>query len=200
MILSDVDIKQAIKQGRIKITPAPDLKIQLGPCDLDLHLGALFQVFDHSKYPYIDVKKNVEGTMREIKVKEGEVFIMQPKEFALAITLESLELANDLMARMEGRSSLGRIGIIVHGTAGTIHPGWKGKITLELGNFGTMPVALYPGMRICKFVFEELKSTTSQPYWKSKRAKYSSQKSPHPSRLINDINVRSKPNKRGHSI
>ena len=160
MILSDRDIKKALKSGRIKIKPAPDLKVQLGSCSLDLHLGNNFRVFKQSSHPFIDLKGPVDTDkiMQEVIVSDDEPFIMQPGDFALATTEENLELADDLLGRIEGRSSLGRLGIIVHGTASIFDPGWNGKPTMELGNLGVMPVALYPGMRICAFTFEEVSS------------------------------------------
>ena len=170
MILSDRDIKTALKQGRIKIAPNPDLKEQLGSCSIDLHLGNHFRVFKHSAYPFIDLKGPIDSDklMKEIVVPKGESFIMQPGDFALATTIENLELADDLLGRIEGRSSLGRLGIIVHGTASVFDPGWIGKPTMELGNLGMMPVALYPGMRICAFTFEEVSSPVQVPYSKKK--------------------------------
>src|SRR5258708_16206468 len=136
MILSDRDIKKALSSGRIKITPKPDLKTQLGSCSLDLHLGHKFRVFKHSSYPYIDlnVPVDTDKLMKEITVPDGEPFIMQPGDFALATTEENLELEDDLLGRIEGRSSLGRLGIIVHGTASIFDPGWTGTPTMELGN------------------------------------------------------------------
>ncbi len=166
MILSDRDIKKAIKKGRIKITPKPDYKVQLGPCSIDLHLGDRFCVFKHSSFPFIDLKNPVQTgkIMTEIVIPKGEAFVMQPGDFALATTLENLQLADDILGRIEGRSSLGRLGIIVHGTASVFDPGWNGKPTMELGNLGVMPVALYSGMRICAFTFEELSSPSERPY------------------------------------
>jgi len=168
MILSDKDIKKAIKQGRVKITPKPDYKTQLGPCSIDLHLGNKFSVFKHSNYPFVDLKNPVETEkiMKEIVILKGEPFIMQPGDFALATTVENLCLADDIVGKIEGRSSLGRLGIIVHGTASIFDPGWDGRPTMELGNLGVMPVALYPGMRICAFTFEELSSASEKPYHK----------------------------------
>jgi dCTP deaminase len=110
--------------------------------------------------------------MREITVESDEPFIMQPGELVLAKTYESLEVADDLLARLEGRSSLARLGIIVHGTAGVFEPGWKGTPTLELGNLGPMPVALHSMMRVCSFTFEELSSAAEVPYWKRASSKY----------------------------
>jgi len=189
MILSDRDIKKSLTSGRIKITPSPDLKIQLGPCAIDFHLDKTFKIFNHSKYPYIDPRNPEISTelMKEIKVKENEAFIMRPGEFCLATTVENLEISDDLLGRLEGRSSLGRIGIIVHSTAARFDPGWTGKPVMELGNIGVMPVALYPGMRICSFTFEELSSPVDVNYKARKSSKYVGQKVPITSRLSQEF-------------
>ena len=144
MILSDRDIKKAIKTGRISIKPAPDFTTQLGSCSIDLRLGNTFRVFEHSKHGYIDPsKKDYSNEITsEIKVKSGEQFVMQPGDFVLAVALENVKIAPDLMGRLEGRSSLGRLGIVVHSTASIFDPGWDGKPVLELGNLGRMAVAL----------------------------------------------------------
>ncbi len=189
MILSDTDIRKALNDGRIKITPKPDLKIQLGPCAVDFHLDKYFKIFNHSKYPYIDPRNPEVSTelMKEIVVKDKEAFIMRPGEFCLATTVESLELSDDLLGRLEGRSSLGRIGIIVHSTAARFDPGWVGKPVMELGNIGVMPVALYPDMRICSFTFEELSSPVAVNYKMRKSSKYVGQKAPIASRLSQEF-------------
>lgn len=189
MILSDRDIKKALKSGRIKVTPKPDLKVQLGSCSLDLHLGNKFRVFKNSSYPYIDLKGplDTDKIMEEIIVKGDRPFIMQPGDFALVTTVEDLQLADDLLGRIEGRSSLGRLGIIVHGTASIFDPGWRGKPTMELGNLGVMPIALYPGMRICAFTFEEVSSPVDVPYYKKKNNKYAGQQSPLASKLTQEV-------------
>lgn len=186
MILSDKDIKKALESGRIKIKPSPDLKKQLGSCSLDLRLGDTFRLFDHSKIPFLDPRKrrNALNITKEVKVKKNEAFIIQPGDLVLAATIEYLELADDILGRLEGRSSLGRVGIIVHSTAAIFDPGWRGKIAMELGNLGRIPVALYPGMRICAMTFEEVSSKVEIPYWKKKGAKYLNQKGPEPSRLF----------------
>src|SRR3990167_3742792 len=185
MILSDKDIKKALKSGRVKIIPAPDLNVQLGSCSIDFHLGSKFRVFKHSSYPYIDLKSKIEGDelMKEIIIPKGGSFIMQPGDFALATTVEHLELADDLLGRIEGRSSLGRLGIIVHGTASIFDPGWIGRPAMELGNLGVMPVALYPGMRICAFTFEEVSSPVEVPYHAKPGNKYSGITKPVASKL-----------------
>ena len=120
-------------------------------------------------------------------MEPGEPFILQPREFVLAITEETLELDDDVLGRLEGRSSLGRIGIIVHGTAGLFDPGWSGKATLELSNLGRMPVALYPGMRICSFTFEQLSTRVEVPYGKKRSNKYAGQTGPLASRLDREV-------------
>jgi len=185
MVLSDRDIKKALQTGQIRITPSPNLSIQLGSCSIDLRLGNAFRVFEHSKQAFIDpFAKNVSDQVtREIVVKNGEQFVMQPGDFVLAVTKEHVTIANDLMGRLEGRSSLGRIGIVVHSTASVFDPGWDGKPVLELGNLGRMAVALVPGMRICSFTFETLSSPSENPYNKKKHAKYKGQKGPEGSKI-----------------
>lgn len=191
-MLSDRDIRRYIAEGRLRLDPPVDLDRQLGPCSVDLRLGSTFRVFEHSRYPFIDVRGPIptDEIMREVQVPEGEAFVMQPGEFALATTIESLWLADDIAARLEGRSSLARLGIIVHGTSSVFDPGWRGVATLELGNLGRMPVALYPGMRICSFTFEVLSSPADMPYWKRAGSKYVGQSGPAPSRLGQDIDLR----------
>lgn len=188
MVLSDVDIKRYIAQGKIRITPELPPE-QFGSCSVDFRLGSEFNVFEHSRNAYIDLRdgKGIEGLMRSVTVPASEPFILQPREFVLAITEETLELDDDVLGRLEGRSSLGRIGIIVHGTAGLFDPGWAGKATLELSNLGRMPVALYPGMRICSFTFEQLTGASSMPYRKKAGSKYAGQTRPLASRLAGEF-------------
>ncbi len=185
MILSDKDIKKYIREGKIKIKPKPNLKEQLGPCSLDLHLGNIFKTFKPSQYPYLDLKRkvNFEKFMEQVKIQDDAPFILQPKEFVLAITKEEITLSNDLMARLDGRSSIGRLGVIVHSTAARFDPGWQGKAVMELSNLGIMPVVLYSGMRICALTFETLSSPCETPYSKKKTQKYAKQKSPEASRI-----------------
>ncbi|MBI2049357.1 dCTP deaminase [Candidatus Roizmanbacteria bacterium] len=185
MVLSDRDIKNALKTKRIIINPSPDLKSQLGSCSIDLRLGDTFRVFEHSRNAYIDPTKKdyAREITREVKVANGENFVMQPGDFVLAVTLESVKIPNDLMGRLEGRSSLGRLGIVVHSTASIFDPGWDGKPVLELGNLGRMAVSLTPGMRICAMTFEELTSSADVPYTNKKAAKYKFQDSPTESRI-----------------
>jgi dCTP deaminase len=187
MVLSDADIRRYIAEGKIRVTPELPPE-QIGSCSVDFRLGNEFSIFEHSRHPYIDLRNKVEiqSLMRKVVVEDGEGFILQPREFALAITHEELELDDDVLGRLEGRSSLGRIGIIVHGTAGLFDPGWSGKATLELSNLGIMPVALYPGMRICSMTFEQLSSPSTMPYRKKPGNKYAGQQSPLASKLAGE--------------
>ncbi len=188
MVLSDVDIKRHLADGRIRISPELPPE-QYGSCSVDFRLGNEFSVFEHSRFPFIDLRHNtgIQEMMKTVMVGPGEAFILQPRDFVLAITEETLELADDILGRLEGRSSLGRIGIIVHGTAGLFEPGWMGKATLELSNLGRVPVALYPGMRVCSFTFEELSGPSSMPYRSKPGNKYSGQTSPLASRLAAEV-------------
>ncbi len=188
MVLSDRDIERYLAEGRIKLTPPPDLATQLGSCSVDCRLGSTFRVFEHSRNAFIDPRNptSLNDAMRKIVVPAGEAFMMQPGDFALASTVESLELPDDLLARLEGRSSLGRLGIIVHSTAAVFEPGWRGSATMELGNLGRMAVALYPGMRICSFTFERLSSPARTPYNLKPNRKDLGQVEPEASRLTDE--------------
>lgn len=192
MILSDGDIKKALKEKRILIDPAPDFDTQLGSCSIDFRLGTKFRVFNHSKVALIDTNNPhvTSDLMTEVAIKDGEPFILQPGDFVLATTMETLTMPNNLLARLEGRSSLGRLGLVVHSTASVFDPGWHGVAVLELGNLGRMPIALYSGMRICSFTFEELTSDSEHPYLTRKSAKYKNQNAPIASRIGQDIDSR----------
>ncbi len=185
MVLSDRDIIKALEEGRIRIDPAPDLEKQLGSVSVDFRLGRTFMVFEHSRFSYIDPRhpQSIGDAMRTIEVEDDESFIMQPGDFALASTMESLELPDDLLGRLEGRSSIARLGITVHSTAAVFEPGWVGTATMELSNLGRMPVALYPGMRICAFSFETVSSPVRTPYREKIGNKYAGQVTPRASQL-----------------
>src|SRR5918997_4315528 len=185
MILSDRDIRRALDDGRIKIDPAPDLASQLGSVSVDFRLGRTFMVFEHSRHSFIDPRQpqSIGEAMRTIEVGPDEPFIMQPGDFALASTVETLVLPDDLLGRLEGRSSIARLGITVHSTAAVFEPGWVGTATMELSNLGRMAVALYPGMRICSFSFETLSSPVEVPYRLKRDNKYAGQQSPRASLL-----------------
>lgn len=185
MVLSDRDIRIALEEGRIKIDPAPDLDKQLGSISVDFRLGNTFMVFEHSRFSYIDPRhpQSIGDAMRTYHVEDDEPFIMQPGDFALASTMESLELPDDLLGRLEGRSSIARLGITVHSTAAVFEPGWIGTATMELSNLGRMPVALYPGMRICAFSFQQLSSPVLTQYRDKPNNKYAGQIDPRASQL-----------------
>ncbi len=188
MILSDRDLRKALDKGKIKITPTDGLDRRIGPDGIDFRLGNTFLVFERNKQAYIDTrrKETAQGTTRQIKVKNGEAFIIHPNELVLATSLERVSINNELLGRLEGRSSLGRLGIIVHSTASIFHPGWDGTATMELGNLGVMPVALYPRMRICTFTFERMSSPVERPYGSGKN-KYQGQTGPMPSGVWEEL-------------
>jgi dCTP deaminase len=191
MILSDKHIREAITQQRIRIEPAIDYDTQLGACSIDFRLGNDFRIFDYSRHPYIDLRtdKPIAEYMREVVIEDQQPFIIQPRGFVLTSTLEWVELGDDLAARLEGRSSLGRLGIIVHSTAALFEPGWSGNIVIELGNLGVMPVALYPGMRICSLTFEQVSSPVDVPYYKKPGNKYAGQRGAVASRIFKDTDL-----------
>ncbi len=188
MLLSDTDIKEAIQKRQIIIDPLPDFAEALSACSLDLRLSNDFEIFEHARLPYFDTKSSESADLltKKITVNEGERFVLQPGEFALASTLERVELPDDIAGRLEGRSSLGRLGIVVHSTAALIHPGMRGKIVLELGNHSRIPVALYTGMRICSISFEKLTRPAAVPYYKQKGAKYVNQEGVTGSRIADE--------------
>lgn len=195
MILSDRDIRRAVESGRVKIeADQPELFLHIHASSMDLRLGNTFKLYEHSKFAVLDPKQpeSFQGNMRTITVPDGDSFIVQPGEFVLGVTQESLTLPDDLVARVEGRSSLGRLGIIVHSTAGFVDPGFSGTITLEISNLNRMPVALYPGMRICQLAFEQMSSPADMPYHLKPHSKYQNQVLPEESRLVRDPEFQAK--------
>jgi len=195
MILADREILAALEVGRIVIDPAPDLETQLGSVSVDFRLGQTFMIFEHSRHSFIDPRnpRSIGEAMRTITIGEDEAFIMQPGDFALASTIESLTLPDDLLGRLEGRSSIARLGITVHSTAAVFEPGWVGTATMELSNLGRMAVALYPGMRICSFSFETVSSPVLTPYRDKRNAKYAGQRTPRASLLAEENRPSSRP-------
>lgn len=161
-VLADRDIRARIEAHAIVIEPydAGDLQ----PSSVDLHLDRTFRVFRNNRYPYIDVRQAQPDLTEMVTVGEDEGFILHPGEFVLGQTLEWVELPSDLVARLEGKSSLGRLGLLIHSTAGYVDPGWRGNLTLELSNVSNLPIALYPGMRIGQISFLELSSPVERPY------------------------------------
>ena len=195
MILSDRDLRTRLARGDIKIVPAPDPEIQIQPASIDLRLGSDFQTFNSTQQALIDPADpaSFEQLTSLTRLQEGERFIVHPGEFVLGTTLEQVEIPDDLVARLEGRSSIGRLGIVIHSTAGYIDPGFQGKITLEISNLGRIAVALYPGMRICQIAFEEMSSPVSVGYGKRRTAKYQGQQTTTASRLFEDDELRHRP-------
>lgn len=189
MILSDRDIRAAIASGHVKIeSDQPEMFQHIHASSMDLRLGNVFKLYEHSKFAVLDPKRpeTFQGNMRTITVQDGDPFLVQPGEFVLGVTQERITVPDDLVVRVEGRSSLGRLGIIVHSTAGFVDPGFSGTITLEISNLNRLPVALYPGMRICQLAFEQMTSPAEVPYHRKPGSKYQGQVLPEESRLMND--------------
>jgi dCTP deaminase len=161
-VLSDRDIRAAIESGEVGIRPYNPRDLQ--PSSVDLHLDRRFRVFRNNRYAYIDVRAPQPDLTELLSVADDEAFILHPGEFVLGQTLEWVELADDLVARLEGRSSLGRLGLLIHSTAGYVDPGWKGNLTLELSNVANLPIALYYGMSIGQISFFRMTSAAERPY------------------------------------
>lgn len=188
MIFSDREIKKYLKEKRIIIKPKPVLSKQLGPASLDLRLGRGFRIFNSTKKPYINPldHKTFKNLTKLVEIKGKKPFILHKGEFVLSTTVEEITLPNDVGARIEGRSSWGRLGLIVHSTAGYVDPGFKGRLTLEMSNIGILPILLYPGMRICQLAFESLTSPAENPYSKRKSSKYYGNQLPTESKIYKD--------------
>jgi dCTP deaminase len=184
MILSDRSIREAIDAGRILIDPFDPACIQ--PSSVDLHVDSQFRVFANSRYPYIDVKEEMPDLTELVEVKPDEPFILHPGEFVLGSTRERVGIPNDLVARLEGKSSLGRLGLLIHSTAGYVDPGWDGYLTLELSNVANLPITLYPGMKIGQISFFMLTTEADVPYG-SAGNKYQGQRGPTASRFFKDF-------------
>ncbi|WP_029068138.1 dCTP deaminase [Jonesia quinghaiensis] len=162
MLLSDRDIRDQIHNGRVGVEPHEPSMIQ--PSSIDVRLDRYFRLFDNHKYPYIDPAAEQSELTRLVEVAKGQPFILHPGEFVLASTFEVVTLPNDIAARLEGKSSLGRLGLLTHSTAGFIDPGFSGHVTLELSNVATLPILLWPGMKIGQLCFFELSSEAEHPY------------------------------------
>ncbi len=186
MILSDRTIKESILSGRIVIDPYDESYIQ--PSSIDLRVDRFFRVFENHRYPYIDPKKPQEDLTVLVEVSEEEPFILHPGEFVLGSTLERVQLGTDIVARLEGKSSLGRIGLLIHSTAGFVDPGFDGYLTLELSNVANLPIAIYPGMKIGQISFYQLSTPADHPYGSDTAgSKYQGQRGPTPSRVHQDF-------------
>ncbi len=193
MKLSDVDIEKCLAAGHIRIEP-PVSAERIGSMSVDLTLGREFRMFRHVSLPFIDVggRDNLfqmsDTAMERIVQEDDAPFYLHPGELALGVTEEKIFLPDDIVGWLDGRSSLGRLGLLVHVTAHTIDPGWQGRITLEFVNIGPIPLALRAGMRICALSFEPLSSPTSRPYHQRDDAKYVGQDSPLASQIHRDLN------------
>ncbi len=181
MVLSDRAIRRLIEAGRIGIEPYDPGLMQ--PSSLDVRVDRLFRVFRNSRYPYIDVRSEQEGLTELVEVEDSEPFILHPGEFVLGSTLERVTLPDDLVARLEGKSSLGRLGLLIHSTAGFIDPGFDGHVTLELSNVANLPITIYPEMKIGQLSFVQMSEPAETPYGSGTLgSKYQGQRGPTPSR------------------
>ena len=186
MIFSDRTIRESIASGRIVIDPFEPSMVQ--PSSIDLRCGSVFRVFENHRYPIIDPKADQPDLTSAVEAATGEPFILHPGEFVLGSTLESVGLGDDVVARLEGKSSLGRLGLLIHSTAGFIDPGFVGQVTLELSNVANLPIAIYPGMKIGQVSFYELSTPAEHPYGSAGTgSKYQGQTGPTPSRVHEDF-------------
>jgi dCTP deaminase len=180
VVLSDRTIRRLLDEGRIGIEPYDESLLQ--PSSVDVRVDRYFRVFHNARYPFIDVREPQED-LTELIEADSEPFILHPGEFVLGSTLERIRLPDDLVARLEGKSSLGRLGLLIHSTAGFIDPGWDGHVTLELSNVANLPITIYPGMKIGQLSFVQLSEPAESPYGSGGLgSKYQGQKGPTPSR------------------
>ena len=181
MLLSDHDIKAEIASGRVVLEPYDEGMVQ--PSSIDVRIDRYFRVFENHRYPHIDPAEEQPDLTRVVEPLPNEPFILHPGEFALASTYEVVTLPDDVAARLEGKSSLGRLGLLTHSTAGFIDPGFSGHVTLELSNVATLPIKLWPGMKIGQLCFIRLSSPAEHPYGSSLYgSRYQGQRGPTPSK------------------
>ena len=186
MILSDRSLREEIAAGRILIEPMDDRCIQ--PSSIDVKVGNLFRVFRNHTAAVIDVKEDLEDLTELVSIPDDGVFMLHPGEFVLGSTLERIGVPNDLVARIEGKSSLGRLGLLIHSTAGFIDAGFDGHITLELSNVASLPITIYPGMKIGQVSFVRMTTPADKPYGSGARgSKYQGQRGPTPSRYFENF-------------
>jgi dCTP deaminase len=182
MVLSDRSIRAEIEAGRVVIDPYDPGLVQ--PSSIDVRVDRRFRVFQNSRYPYIDVRQAMEDLTELVEVEGEEPFILHPGEFVLGQTLERVTLPNDLVARLEGKSSLGRLGLLIHSTAGFVDSGFSGNLTLELSNVANLPITIYHGMPIGQISFMRMDQPVEHPYGSGENAsKYQGQDEPTPSRF-----------------
>lgn len=185
-VLSDRTIKEELAAGHLVIEPLDEANIQ--PASIDLRLDRVFRTFRVTRRPFVDVRRQMDDLTELVTIEDDEPFIIQQGTFVLGSTLESVTLPDDIVARVDGRSSLGRLGLLVHATAGYIDPGWTGKLTLELSNQSQMPIALYYGMKVSQISFLRMSTPVDRPYGsESLASKYQGQTGPTPSRIFQDF-------------
>jgi dCTP deaminase len=181
VVLADRTISRLLEEGRIEIDPYDASLLQ--PSSVDVRVDRFFRVFHNARYPYIDVREPQEELTELVEIEGDNPFILHPGEFVLASTLERICLPDDLVARLEGKSSLGRLGLLIHSTAGFIDPGWDGHVTLELSNVANLPITIYYAMKIGQLSFVQLTEPAAVPYGSGELgSKYQGQRGPTPSR------------------
>jgi dCTP deaminase len=186
VVLSDRTIRRMLAEGRIEIEPYDAKLIQ--PSSVDVRVDRYFRVFRNSRYPFINVKEAQEDLTELVEVDGDQPFILHPGEFVLGSTLERVRLPDDLVARLEGKSSLGRLGLLIHSTAGFIDPGWNGHVTLELSNVANLPITIYHGMKIGQLSFVQMSEPADNPYGADTLgSKYQGQEGPTPSRYYKNF-------------
>lgn len=184
--LSDTSIIEAIRLKELVIRPFDIDLVQ--PSTIDMRLGSQFRVFKQREHTVIDIKEQLKNYTKLVRMPKGKPYILHPFEFLLGTTKEWVEIPNNIVARMDGKSSLGRLGVLVHSTAGYVDPGFKGHLTLEIINVGKLPVTLYPGMRICQLSFIRMSTPAMHPYGSGKtKSKYQGQHGPTESRIHMDF-------------
>jgi dCTP deaminase len=186
VILSDRSLRDAIDCGRIVIDPFDPSTIQ--PSSIDVRVDRLFRVFRNYTRGVLDVKEDLSELTELVEVPPEGVFMLHPGEFVLGSTLERVEVPDDLVARIDGKSSLGRLGLLIHSTAGFVDPGFMGHITLELSNVANLPITIYPGMKIGQISFMQMTTAADAPYGRgAKGSKYQGQRGPTPSRYFENF-------------
>ena len=186
MLLSDRDIKAELDAGRVVLDPLDPAMLQ--PASIDVRLDRFFRLFDNHRYPVIDPSQDQPDLTRLVEVENGDPFVLHPGEFVLGSTFEQVTLPDDVAARLEGKSSLGRLGLLTHSTAGFVDPGFSGHVTLELSNMATLPITLWPGMKIGQLCFFRLSSPAEYPYGSEKYgSRYQGQRGPTASRSFHNF-------------
>jgi dCTP deaminase len=186
VVLSDRSIRSEIAAGRIVFEPYDESLVQ--PSSVDVRVDRKFRVFHNARYPYIDVRKPMDDLTELIEITDDEPFVLHPGEFVLGQTLESIALPDDIVARLEGKSSLGRLGLLIHSTAGFVDPSWEGNLTLELSNVANLPITIYYGMPIGQISFMRMDGPVERPYGAADvGSKYQGQDEPTPSRFYRNF-------------